>query len=455
MSEETIDEDAPINSLSSNPALQGEHDPEDEMPDFRFLSSITNKGSIPKRGDKDFEPHGTNKQQDVLELSREAMHEALSFVRVHNHSKKTGSSARGWYLGSGVEGADVIMSEEIRGKGLTSDHVVLVQAAKGPLYKAIGRAPRGINSNNVWLLPEEALYLVERGDLDLYWPNSPADLANGLYQDISKNLDETEADLPLSVQAAWALLIGAPGEVGTVQLEHYSVYSNLKRNGYAVFGASDDRVPPMEESERRPLDLFSLLFGNYFKRTPSTHGPLVSPGLYRSYTSVYRSLAIIPRHKPMPATKDLQTPQDPYAVRYVVYKTSRMAAFSKSRPGQPDFRVAIVSTRTSNHAMQQEHSAIPTLDQLTRLLESTPWDPPKHLAGDHRIYPRLKHGYRNVILAVVDQGVISFLRVGEGAFGEDSLVPRFDKAQRGGGKGGGRGRGRGRGRGGRGRGRGG
>ena len=35
--------------------------------------------SIPKRGEKDFEPDGTNKQQNLLQEGREAMYAALSF----------------------------------------------------------------------------------------------------------------------------------------------------------------------------------------------------------------------------------------------------------------------------------------------------------------------------------------------------------------------------------------
>jgi tRNA-splicing endonuclease subunit Sen54 len=36
-------------------------------------------------------------------------------------------------------------------------------------------------------------------------------------------------------------------------------------------------------------------------------------------------------------------------------------------------------------------------------------------------YMRLKHGYRNVILAVVDRGVISYLRLGDAGFGLERM----------------------------------
>ena len=36
------------------------------------------------------------------------------------------------------------------------------------------------------------------------------------------------------------------------------------------------------------------------------------------------------------------------------------------------------------------------------------------------MYMRLRHGYRNVVMAVVDQGVVSYLRIADSAFGKKS-----------------------------------
>jgi tRNA-splicing endonuclease subunit Sen54 len=89
-------------------------------------------------------------------------------------------------------------------------------------------------------------------------------------------------------------------------------------------------------------------------------------------------------------------------------------------------------------------------------METTPYDPPiKPASKPPMALPqKLKHGYKNVTLAVVDQGVISYLRVADAAFGLEKLYLREAKgagAKNRGGGGGGRG-GRGGGRGGRGRG---
>ena len=64
---------------------------------------------------------------------------------------------------------------------------------------------------------------------------------------------------------------------------------------------------------------------------------------------------------------------------------------------------------------------------------------------DKRLYPKLKHGYRNVILAVVDQGVVSYIQLSDAGFGKEKI---YEPALRGGGgkRGGFGGRGRGRGK---------
>jgi len=101
----------------------------------------------------------------------------------------------------------------------------------------------------------------------------------------------------------------------------------------------------------------------------------------------------------------------PFRVIFHVYKPS--TPIKKSAWPAPDFRIAVVNTR--------EQTSIPTLAQLGALLESTPLDPPRGEKMDRLMYMRLRHGYRNVVLAVVDQGVTSFLRVSDAAFGKEKL----------------------------------
>jgi tRNA-splicing endonuclease subunit Sen54 len=98
-------------------------------------------------------------------------------------------------------------------------------------------------------------------------------------------------------------------------------------------------------------------------------------------------------------------------VVYHVYKPT--TSYKKTAPPPPDFRIAVVSTR--------DQTTLPTLTQLSALLHSTPLEPPRGEKLDRMMYMRLRHGYRNVVLAVVDQGVVSYLRIGDAAFGKERL----------------------------------
>lgn len=91
-----------------------------------------------------------------------------------------------------------------------------------------------------------------------------------------------------------------------------------------------------------------------------------------------------------------------------VYKPS--PSFRKSARPDPDFKIAVVNART--------HTTVPTLSQIGSLLESTPLDPPR---SDRQLYVRIRNGYRNVILAVVDQGIVSYLRIADAAFGKERI----------------------------------
>ncbi|KAJ2976164.1 hypothetical protein NQ176_g5107 [Zarea fungicola] len=188
---------------------------------------------------------------------------------------------------------------------------------------------------------------------------------------------------------------------------------------------------------------------------PKKHcfGPMVSPGLYRAYRPIYEQLSLLPRHRPRRITTQTEAsstaggPEDPYKIFFHVWKTGGPVPFSKRSPPLPDFRIAVSDTGF--------HS-LPSLEEITALLESTPLSEPSSnpaWTGPGRLYQRLKHGHRNVLVAIVDRGLVNYMRFGEGAFGEERLYERHDErktARGGGGKRGGRGRGRG----GRGRGRG-
>jgi len=88
-----------------------------------------------------------------------------------------------------------------------------VTLAKGPHFKSVGKADSG---GVLWLLPEETIYMVERGSMECWW----------------------EEGVPMSVQGAYATCLEGCGG-----LERYQVYAYLKRAGYILTRAptfSDD-----------------------------------------------------------------------------------------------------------------------------------------------------------------------------------------------------------------------
>ena len=303
----------------------------------------------------------------------------------------------------------------------------------------------GMRGHRLWLLPEEVLYLLERGSLDVRWPASSDD-------------DEESSDgrgLPMSLQAGYAMFIGdESSHEGALTFERYSVYAGLKRLGYTIQRAptwnADSGQPGRECYAKFPsiprlpwyVGLLNYYTSWWTVSTPvwahydpqiAVEGPLVPSKLYRDYSDIYRRLALIRYHDPKrmlgPSSPEFSTHED-FRVTYHVWKPGSQT-FKKSAPGDPDFRIAVINAR---------ETTVPSLEQLSALLETTPYDPPLETA---QLYQKLKHGYKNVILAVVDQGVVSYLRIADAAFGREKLYERKGKPP--GGKRGGRGpRGRGR-----------
>lgn len=463
---------------------------EDEAQDFRHFAALQRKNISAqqiRRGEKDFESHGTQSQASALEQSRRAMEDVLSYTRVHNHK----DWVRGWYFPSrwataedlvwGTreqgerEGWDKEKTAKIEQERATErreyhlqDRVICLSTE----HKTLGRRVKGLSAqqpgyDQVWLLPEEALFLMERGSLDLWWPTAtmkeifPIDSEGATSEKASvpdpKKLEEEDEfalGFPLSLQAAYSLLIGQEGERGKVTLRNLQVYSNLNRPGFHVL-----RAPPPEQIPPTALALptqalwqrlYSLLFSTK-EITHPAYGPLVTAGLYRSYASIYARLAIIPRHKPNdhPPAHPSTIAHSPFRIQYHMWKPGTPGWSKTKPPTAPEHYLAIVDANDTS---------VPTGQEICALLDTMPYAPPPSRSerGGRTMHQRLKHGHRNVLVAVVDHGVINYMRFAEGAFSEEPLYPLFDanREPRGGkgrgGKRGGRGGGRGRGRGGRG-----
>ncbi|KAF7594454.1 tRNA-splicing endonuclease subunit sen54 [Aspergillus hancockii] len=431
-------DEAGIHLPSHDSAAHIDTDLSDETQDFRMLSNLsfltgTSSASLPKRGEKDFEPNPTLYQADILDASRQAMHNALAHPRLH-HPK---TQIVGIYAPDGLapprtptppRTLETIAENDVTptqnaadtedakhekpaatGATVHPDSCVYVTKSKGQLFKNMGRADRW---NRVWLLPEESLYMLERASLDIRWPLS----ATGCEDD-----GETEdSGIPMSLQAAYASFIGRGG----LTVDRYSVYSGLRRLGYTVIRAPgwyDDAEEETELNKQQGPGLAGI-YGRFMEwlhsSTTTAAGPIAGLGIHRSYNDIYRKLSIIPSYDPLAPQSQAPQTKPPFRVVFHVYKPS--TPFRKSAPPAPDFRIAVVNARTQ--------TTVPTLSQLGTLLESTPLDPPKGEKMGRQLYMRLRHGYRSVIMAVVDQGVVSYLRIADAAFGKEKLYEKVGPA---------------------------
>ncbi|KAH0563050.1 hypothetical protein GP486_002383 [Trichoglossum hirsutum] len=350
-----------------------EIDLSDEAVDWRVLGvfSKSDHPTIPRRGEKDFEPDGTGHQDRILADSRRAMNDALSLERIQ---PPKGHIRAIWH-------------EELQRASVTKP--------RGTHFQTVGKQE---SNGNLWLLPEETLWLLERGTMGCWW----------------------ESGLPMSLQGCYAACLS---DESGLTLERFQVFANLKRTGYTVMRAPTWDSEGVDCVSRAVIQqgglsvwvvgLFRSIFNSTFgSRPPSPSGPLVEPGLWRSYSGIYERLALIPFHNPVLSASESISSKNtdpPFRIAYNVWKPR--PSFKKSSPGEPDFRVAVVNAR---------ETSVPTLTQISALLESVPYDPPTSGMQRHS-YMRLKHGHRNVILAVVDQGVISYLRLGDAGFGLEKM----------------------------------
>lgn len=282
------DEDI-IRAVGVQTSADSSDDDDDSPQDFRFLSALTSfrtGSSIPKRGMKDFEPDPTKLQSSTLAASRQAMHSALSYMRVH--------APKAHVVG--------IYNEKT---GLTR-----VKKAKGSMFKSIGR---GTVDGGVDLLPEEALWALERGSLDVRWPvdgqgqeaeisptgNDEDQTDGGPTVGVTYDLEQEDLGITMSLQGAYAALLGEEGlRGGSLTLDRYLVYAGLKRSGFVVLRAEGlEKMPLLNKASlSRASNMWTLsdMYGWLYKlvlkswteksaRETQRTGPLVTPGLYRSY----------------------------------------------------------------------------------------------------------------------------------------------------------------------------
>ncbi|KAF8628795.1 hypothetical protein AX15_003711 [Amanita polypyramis BW_CC] len=487
-------------SLAQNP---DENDTNEEGDDgvldwAKLLSS--SRPVIPKRGEKDFEPRaqaaaaaaaaadeggsavdhgeptvtfapGTALQQHLLGRAREAMFDALRATRTTS-SKNISYGI--WY------------------PNLSRTHVTV---ARGTHFTSVGHsAPRperasyddddgndlaGVTitskvQKRLELLPEETIYLVERGSM-LCWKALPPGPSTTTLM-----LEGSVSGAPMSVQQVYSEMIGREG----LTLGKLQVYTYLKRLGYVVTRAEPPDpyypvpspvVTPQKLSPPSVLQRLWSLLSHVARFVTGRrvfrdwwHPVKLSRWLSHSknYQFIFRSLRfIIPSGHKTPLHQS-QVHKDriadtPYKIFYNVYKPN--TPFKKTAPGKPDFQVVVVDARTTpmptlhelanlfgqvpevlppaprrkNTNLTQKKakdssltpSSVPPAVPPTPLFRCLPpfirqWFSPPHGASSTSPSQRpnpfasLKMGKKIIVIAAVDCGNISFFRFGQGCFEE-------------------------------------
>ncbi|KAG8955231.1 tRNA-splicing endonuclease subunit sen54 [Tulasnella sp. 419] len=276
----------PVPSQPPKPEdLGGEDDlsgDEEDVADWTKFSSIKftlDKPIIPKRGEKDFEPTGgpslhatgSNLQSHALNRARDAMYSALQVER--GISSKSISYGL-WFPKTAHAELTLARGTLWTSMGYSNYRVLPVS---GSNEKDKDRSRR------VELLPEEALYMIERGSI-YCWKVDGQDQRTK--EDVySTARGETSLEdvygSPMSVQQAYAEMLGLNTGVTS---EQYQVYAYLKRLGYVVIRAQKPSgipsypvAPPPDLSENATA---VSLFARLCHAVTSVLSRLISP-LYR------------------------------------------------------------------------------------------------------------------------------------------------------------------------------
>lgn len=428
--------------------------------DWSEIAKLSQKNSqliIPKRGEKDYEPDGTNVQELLLYRVRKAMFDALE------------NSARG-----------TIIKNQVTAAYIFEKHKALVLNPKGTFLQTMGTLD---GDGNFWLSFFEFLYLSERGTVTPFIMSTNNDL--------SINLDNQENTLiPVGIEDIYSYFKSQQ------ELDQFSVYAHLKRLGFVVNPLSSDDTTYYPNFN---INKFCANVTSIFKRMTSIYisqktnlfnkifyNPLHYKFIkYTSSPQIYEDLKLLVPYQFVPKTlsdlKDMKKEQlinggdelnSSLQLTFNVWKPQ--TNYKKKNPDLPDYQV-LVYNKNDN----KQH--FPNNDDLKHIFNSLnykfeflqdiedgfDWDQNSYIDGVQRSVVlsrnqkkkninksqskanndkkpisskkmkkktrpvngssfaqqmrRLKNGYRSFLLAVMDNGIISFVKISEADFGSEDV----------------------------------
>ncbi|KAI6095562.1 tRNA-splicing endonuclease subunit sen54 N-term-domain-containing protein [Pisolithus croceorrhizus] len=368
-------------SKSSGDEEQSSGDEDGALDWTKLAKHVSTRPVIPKRGEKDFEPvhgSGSDLQLHVLDRARGAMFETL---RVERGISSKSASYGIWY--PSIARVHVVTSRGVHFASM-GHSVARASGNSGNTEPELAKTYK--TETRLELLPEEAIYLIERGALFCY-----KSISGNPSQLNLANVEERSPGALMTVQQAYAEMIGRED----MSLERYQVYAYLRRLGFVLRRAklhiSDFPVAP-SHSPRLPvarapsvwrriatsLSLFVLkvlsVVDSLFPANPwrpfrfrgiKSSGDMFealrilrcghSSTLYSCRSPDEGATTISPTHSTVASSAS------PYSVFFHVYKPS--TPFRKTAPPPPDFYLVIINARTT---------ATPSLYELTALFEGLP-----------------------------------------------------------------------------------
>lgn len=400
------------------------------------LSVKSMASSIPKRGEKDYEPDGTNLQELLLYKAREAMFDTLA------------NSPRG-----------SIVSNQVKAYYDQDYHGAVVPHAKGNFLQTMGNVDE---QGRCWLKFHEFVYLAERGTVLPFYSNQrPEKQAEGF------------VEVPLSMQDVYSLFRTQE------EMDLCFVFAHLKRLGFIVTTLDKKRSEtasffPENNRNRRTV---GTIWANMFSFLRLETNSLINAFFYtswnfllRRYTTspqIYEDLKRLVPHRVPPKTIDAlrlerarQHPncsKEMFPIAFNVWKPQ--TRFRKKNPGLPDFQVVIHSKNDASQAFPSYvdlQKIFRSLDYKFEFLSETDdeefWNNNtftggnlanvskpkkaqaptsecnsskkggrKEVAEHVKQNRRLKNGYRSFLLAIIDDGLISFVKISEADFGSEDV----------------------------------
>ncbi|KAL3233772.1 tRNA-splicing endonuclease subunit SEN54 [Nakaseomyces bracarensis] len=415
----------------------GEED--EDVQDWSQVSQIAATSiTLPRRGEKDYEPDGSDIQELQLYKAKKLMLDTLR------------NSVRG-----------SVLKSQVKAYYYADKHQALLPLPKGNFLTTMGRAN---SSGEIWLDFHEFVYLSERGTITPFWGHDLTDVH----------------EIPLSVEDLYSFF---PNQN---ELNKYLVYSHLKRLGFIVTLSHDKRTHttsffPRTAKENRFIALFrhnpvlssiSSIFKlkihfyqNYFVYSRAQY----IFGRYTTNEQIYKRLANLVSVNPIlkSSRELLHSKHHNYCLHTgpgteIVFDMWKPCVnFRKKSPGLPDYQIVIFDKnnplskfpsslklksifnqldykfdylgidddewdehsytegfqRMKYLAMQRNKTKIPIKDKTKNNHKQVSSKRKKRPVNENALkMKRLKQGYRSFLMAVIDNGLISFIRISETDF---------------------------------------